>query len=149
MLSALLVAVGAVVSVVGSAMGYVLLGEKARLIGSRTDLFILMSLVMIMWSQLSLMELFMERENRLYRQLPGFVLGAVVAALSVVVPSWGSADQLNDVLLFQGLGLGLAILWQFYQSGVRHPRWPTARLVVIAEMIATGAAWLLPATGWR
>ena len=148
-LSALLMLTGLALTFCGPALSVELLGQKAKPISHRTDLFALMSLFMIMWSQLSLMELFMGRQNRLHRQLFGFAVGGCIAAACVLVPRWRSSDQLDSVLLFQGLGVGAAVMWQFYQSGVARPRWPVARAIVVAQMMVLSLLWLLTGILWR
>lgn len=148
LLTSLLITCGLFICLIGPHFAVYILHEKALLIAKRTDLFLMMSIVMVLWSQLSLMELFMERENRAYLQLPGFFFGCIITALCLVIPEWRFADQAITVALFQGIGLSVAIAWQFFKSGVQPPRWPRATLLVLAQTIVLVLSWLIIATKW-
>jgi O-antigen/teichoic acid export membrane protein len=146
-LSAVLIGAAVLAVVMGPWVGQHLIGSKAVPIGTRIDLFILMSCPMVLWSQLSLMELFLNREGRSIKQLPGFVAGCAVGALCLLLPGWRGADPVDDVVFFQGLGLTVAVLWQLHASGVPRPRWPLARAIVLGQAVVLCAGWLLAALG--
>jgi hypothetical protein len=141
-LSALLWLATVMVVYFGPGIGSRVIGARQIEIAGRTDLFLLMSIAMVSWAQLSLIELFMNREAKSLIQLPGLAAGSAVTALSVLMPTWRSADQVIQVALFQGLGFIVAILWQFRVSGVARPRWPVARAIVLGQGAILIASWL-------
>jgi O-antigen/teichoic acid export membrane protein len=146
-LSFVLIACGVGAFLLGPHLAGYFLGEKAATIAKRGDLFLLMSIVMIFWSQMSLMELFMERENRAYLQLPGFIAGCAIAALCLFIPAWKSADKAATVTVFQGTGLAVAVLYQFFRSGAPAPQFPKARLIVVAQAFVLLLTWCFTALG--
>jgi O-antigen/teichoic acid export membrane protein len=140
----LLLFVGAIITAFfGPRISHHLVGLSESMPEGSTGVFILMTLVMILWSQLSLMELFVARERRSLLQLPGFIAGSVVMILCLFLPIWKDVDQIANIALLQGLGLAIAVVWQFTCSGVPIPRWPIARSLVLIEVAALVLSWIL------
>jgi len=134
---------GAMSVIVGPLLAYRLIGANALAIERQPALFALMAMVMILWSQLSLMELFMNREAKLLVQLPGLLAGCALALTPFVFRTWRGADQVANVALFQGLGLALGVAWQFRKSGHAAPVWRVPRALVLGESTVMVLVWLV------
>jgi len=131
----------------GPFVGQALTGANAIVLNARTGLFVLMGLTMTLWAQLSLMELFMNREARALVQVPGIVAGCLVTIMCILLPQWMAVGRVDNVALFQGLGFAVAVLWIFHVSGVPRPRWPLARALVLGESVALAVCWLFIVIG--
>ena len=142
-LSAMLVGVSMFMVGFGPELAHHIIGRNAPDVSGRRDLFVLMAIVMILWSQLSLMELFLNRERRSIAQLPGLLAGCAVTLLPLVITRVWHADPTDAVAMFQGAGIAIAVLWQFSSSGVPRPSWWFARAIVLGLLVALLFSWCL------